>query len=76
MRVAFAGHRWVRGLMYGWTAALTLAANPGVARADCLTEAIQSCNADFPPNDWRMVSIRGWCYMYRLGACKIADGAG
>lgn len=75
MRVAFAGRRWVRRLLFGWTTALMLAATPGDARASCLTEAIQSCNADFPASDWRLVAIRGWCYMIRGGICKALDAS-
>lgn len=71
MRVAFAGRRWVRGLVFGWTTALMLAASPGVARASCLLEAVHTCAAEFPASDWRMVAIRGWCYMIRSGVCKL-----
>jgi hypothetical protein len=71
MRVAFAGRRWVRGLVFGWTMALMLAASPAVARASCVHEAIHSCAIDFPATDWRSISIRGWCYLIRTGMCKV-----
>lgn len=73
MRVAFAGRRWVRGLVFGWSMALLLAGTPAVARASCLSDAISSCNADFPSLSHYLAGIRGWCYMIRWGMCKALD---
>jgi hypothetical protein len=44
---------------------------PAPAPADATTMscdvvgAVNSCNADFPPNNEYMVAIRGWCYLIR-----------
>jgi hypothetical protein len=73
MRVAFAGRQWSRGLIFGWAMTLVLAGTPRIARADCLTEAIASCNADFPALSDRLAGIRGWCYMIRWGMCEVFD---
>ena len=35
----------------------------------CAREAEASCNEDFPPSDWRLIAIRGWCYIIRTGIC-------
>lgn len=73
MRVAFAGRRWVRGLVFGWISAVLVAATPAIARASCLTDSIGSCNADFPSSSDRLAGIRGWCYMIRWGMCRALD---
>jgi hypothetical protein len=44
--------------------------SPRRARADCLLEAVSSCNADFGGNsNYFTVAIRGWCFMIRDGIC-------
>lgn len=57
--------------------ALSLGALLGTARpahADCLSEAVASCDADFGGNsNYFTVSIRGWCYMIRTGMCAALD---
>lgn len=39
----------------------------------CANEAVASCDQDFPPNDWRLVAARGWCYMIRTAQCLGSD---
>ena len=49
-----------------------LLASPRAARADCLREAVDSCNDDFGGNsNYYTISIRGWCYMIRAGICGV-----
>lgn len=44
------------------------------ARADCLSEAVASCNDDFGgANNYYLIAIRGWCYMIRAGMCSAMD---
>jgi hypothetical protein len=44
--------------------------SPRPAHADCLIEAVDSCNADFGgAGNYYTVAIRGWCYMIRSGIC-------
>lgn len=57
--------------------ALSLGALLGTARpahADCLIDAVESCNADFGGNsNYFTTSIRGWCYIIRSGMCAALD---
>jgi hypothetical protein len=46
---------------------------PRESRADCLLEAVESCNGDFPPSAKELVAIRGWCYLIRAGICAASD---
>jgi hypothetical protein len=39
----------------------------------CLSEAISSCNSDFPGESEELIAIRGWCYAIRWGWCEIFD---
>ena len=44
------------------------------ARADCVSEAVSSCDSDFGgANNYYTISIRGWCYMIRTGMCVALD---
>lgn len=44
--------------------------SPRTARADCLIEAVASCDEDFGGNsNYYTVAIRGWCYIIRSGLC-------
>jgi hypothetical protein len=56
---------------------LTLGAllgSPRVARADCVIEAVESCDNDFGgSSNYYTVAIRGWCYIVRTGLCKALD---
>lgn len=46
--------------------------SPRTARADCLIEAVSSCNDDFGgSSNYYTVAIRGWCYMIRAGICGV-----
>jgi hypothetical protein len=51
----------------------TLLGAPRESRADCITEAVESCNGDFPPTAKELVAIRGWCYLIRAGMCAAWD---
>lgn len=58
-------------------AALALGAiigSPRTARADCLIDAVESCDADFGGSNgnYYTISIRGWCYMIRTGLCAAS----
>ena len=45
--------------------------SPRAARADCLIEAVESCNGDFGGStNYYTIAIRGWCYMIRAGICR------
>jgi hypothetical protein len=47
---------------------------PRTARADCVIDAVQSCDSDFGGNsNYYTVAIRGWCYIVRTGMCKALD---
>lgn len=55
-----------------------LVANPLPAdaqgrQADCVTEAVESCDDDFPGESWINIGIRGWCYTIRTGMCLIGQ---
>lgn len=73
MRIAMAGRPWMRRVVFSWVGALALAGTPAVARADCLNEAIDSCNAEFSSLSDKLAGIRGWCYMIRWGWCAAFD---
>ena len=44
---------------------------PRQARADCLIDAVNSCDDDFGTanSNYYTISIRGWCYLIRAGLC-------
>ena len=46
------------------------ASAPRPARADCLIDAVNSCNEDIGNNQKELIAIRGWCYLIRAGLCK------
>ena len=51
-----------------------LIGSPRVARADCVIDAVESCDRDFGGNsNYYTVAIRGWCYIVRTGLCKTLD---
>lgn len=56
---------------------LALLPNPQPAdaqsSAQCLREAIESCDRDFPGGDKFTAAIRGWCYMIRYAMCMVLD---
>lgn len=46
--------------------------SPRTARADCLIDAVESCDNDFGGNsNYYAVAIRGWCYIIRSGLCGV-----
>lgn len=69
----YAGQRYVRRLVFSWVAVVMLAGLPSTARADCLNEAIESCNADFSAASEKLLGARGWCYMIRWAWCEAFD---
>lgn len=46
--------------------------SPRDAKADCLIDAVQSCDADFAGTNgnYYTIAIRGWCYIIRDGICN------
>jgi hypothetical protein len=51
-----------------------LLGSPRSARADCVIDAVDSCNSDFGGNsNYYTIAIRGWCYIVRAGMCKALD---
>ncbi len=46
--------------------------SPRVARADCLIDAVATCDDDFAGSNgnYFTVAIRGWCYIIRAGICS------
>lgn len=43
---------------------------PAPARADCVIDAVNSCDADFGgSSNYYTIAIRGWCYIIRTGMC-------
>ncbi len=64
----------MRPLLFAATLALgALPVAPDPVRADCLSENIASCNADFGGTTEKIIGIRGWCYMIRTGWCALFD---
>jgi len=63
--------------IYALVSALALLGSvPRPARAEtllqCTQEAITDCDARFPPHDYYLIAIRGWCYMIGTAMCKAA----
>lgn len=60
--------------IYALVSALALLGSVPAARAQrlqkCVQESIADCDARFPPSDWRLIAIRGWCYMIGAGICR------
>lgn len=55
-------------------AAGSLSAPIAPARADdCLIDAVRECNAEFPPKDYYLIAIRGWCYSIHYAICKTVN---
>jgi hypothetical protein len=43
---------------------------PRPAHADCLIDAVATCDNDFGGNsNYYTIAIRGWCYIIRAGMC-------
>jgi hypothetical protein len=62
--------------IYALVSALALLGSAPAAKADpllkCVQEAIADCDKQFPPSDYYLVAIRGWCYMIGTAICKAA----
>ena len=55
-------------------ASLGMAPGPQPADAtagDCVKNEIYGCDDDFPPESEWLISIRGWCYVIRIGLCWL-----
>lgn len=69
----------MKRFLYALSLVGVLGVLPAPAPADatvavgCLSEAIESCNADFAGESDRMAAIRGWCYMIRWSWCEVFD---
>lgn len=51
-----------------------LLGSPRTARADCVIDAVESCDRDFGgSSNYYTVAIRGWCYIVRTGMCKALE---
>lgn len=46
---------------------------PVRAEEDCTTQAVKDCNKEFPPSDYYLIAIRGWCYMVHIAICKATS---
>lgn len=61
-------------LLAGAIAAGALVAAPQTARAECLSEAVESCDKDFGgASNKELIAVRGWCYLIRAGICAALD---
>jgi hypothetical protein len=61
-----------RTLLAGVIALGAILGTPRTSRADCLIDAVESCNGDFGGNsNYYTIAIRGWCYMIRAGICSV-----
>lgn len=61
-------------LLAGAMAAGAILATPNAARADCLIEAVSSCDKDFGgASNKELIAVRGWCYLIRAGICAAVD---
>ena len=59
-----------RTLFAGALALGAILGTPRTSRADCLIDAVASCNGDFGGNaNYYATAIRGWCYIIRAGIC-------
>jgi hypothetical protein len=61
-------------ILAGALALGALAGAPRRAAADCVIDAVESCDRDFGGNsNYYTIAIRGWCYIIRTGLCKAID---
>jgi len=62
--------------IYALVSALALLGSAPAARAEpllkCVEQAIAECDARFPPSDYHLIAIRGWCYMIGTAMCKAS----
>ena len=63
--------------IFALVSALALLGSVPPARAEgvlkCIEEAIADCDARFPPHDYYLIAIRGYCYMIGTAICKAAS---
>jgi len=63
-----------KAMLAGVLALGAILGSPHTARADCVIEAVDSCDRDFGGNsNYYTIAIRGWCYIVRSGICKALD---
>ena len=71
------GSEPMKRTIYALVSALALLGSVPTARAGdllkCMEEAIADCDARFPPHDYYLVAVRGWCYMIGTGMCEAAS---
>jgi hypothetical protein len=69
--------RLIMGALLAGVVAMLPNPTPADAREDkmaqCLAEAITSCDRDLEGNDVYMAAARGYCYMIRTGMCLVLD---
>lgn len=59
-------------ILAGVLALTAILGTPRAARADCLIDAVESCDDDFGgSSNYYTVAIRGWCYIIRSGMCGV-----
>jgi len=62
--------------IYALASALALLGAVPAAKADgllkCVEAAIAECDKQFPPSDYYLVAIRGYCYMINTAICKAS----
>ena len=62
--------------IYALVSALALLGSAPAAKAEpllkCMEQAIAECDARFPPSDYHLIAIRGWCYMIGTGICAAS----
>ncbi len=63
--------------IYALVSALALLGSVPAAKAEgwlqCAQQAIADCDRQFPPSDYRLIAIRGWCYMIGTAICKASN---
>jgi len=67
----------MKRIIFVLAAGLALAGRPAPARAEnvykCMNAAVAECDARFPPSDWRLIAIRGYCYMINTAICASSS---
>ena len=60
--------------IYALVSALALLGSAPPVKADsvlkCIIESNADCDRRFPPSDYYLIAIRGWCYVIGAGICK------
>jgi len=60
--------------IYALVSALALLGSAPAMKADpvlkCILESNADCDRRFPPSDYYLVAVRGWCYLIGAAMCK------